>query len=103
MEASHRGSSLGGSRGGFVVESHSVEAADLRADPALLAEIAALSGGEYRPLDRWRELRGRLRPPPRVVPEERRLAVEVDQYLWLGLAAVLLAGEWVIRKRGGML
>ena len=103
VEAAHRGSSLGGSRGGFVVESHSVEAADLRADPALLAEIAALSGGEYRPLDRWRELRGRLRPPPRVVPEERRLAVEVDQYLWLALAAVLLTVEWVIRKRGGML
>ena len=51
VEAGHRGSSLGSSRGRFVVESHSVEAADLRADPALLAEIAALSGGEYRPLE----------------------------------------------------
>lgn len=103
VEAGRRGASLGRSRGSFVVESHSVEAADLRADPALLAEIAAVSGGEYRPLEGWRDLRGRLRPPPRVVPEERRLAVEVDQYLWLGLAAVLLTGEWLIRKRGGML
>ena len=103
VEASHRGAGLGRSGGRFVVESHSVEAVDLRADPGLLAEIAALSGGEYRPLEAWRDLRGRLRPPPRVVPEERRLAVEVDHYLWLSLAALLLAGEWVIRKRGGML
>ena len=103
VEAGRRGDSLGRSRGRFVVESHSVEAVDLRADPGLLAEIAALSGGEYRPLEDWRDLRDRLRPPPRVVPEERRLAVEVDQYLWLGLAAVLLTGEWLIRKRGGML
>ena len=103
VQASHEGAALGRSGGRFVVESHSVEAVDLRADPGLLAEIAALSGGEYRPLEAWRDLRPRLRPPPRVVPEERRLAVEVDQYLWLSLAALLLAGEWVIRKRGGML
>ena len=103
VQASHGGAGLGRSGGRFVVESHSVEAVDLRADPGLLAEIAALSGGEYRPLEAWRDLRGRLRPPPRVVPEERRLSVEVDQYLWLSLAALLLAGEWVIRKRGGML
>ena len=103
VQASHEGAALGRSGGRFVVESHSVEAVDLRADPGLLAEIAALSGGEYRPLEAWRDLRARLRPPPRVVPEERRLAVEVDQYLWLSLAALLLAGEWVIRKRGGML
>ncbi len=103
VEASHGGAGLGRSGGRFVVESHSVEAVDLRADPGLLAGIAAVSGGEYRPLEGWRDLRARLRPPPRVVPEERRLSVEVDQYLWLSLAALLLAGEWVIRKRGGML
>ena len=103
VEAEHGGARLGRSEGRFVVESHSVEDADLRADPGMLARIARASGGDVRPLARWRELAERLRPPPRLIREEHRLAMEIDQIVWLVLLVVLLSAEWLIRKRSGML
>jgi hypothetical protein len=93
----------GTSQGRFVVESQSVEAMDLRADPALLVNLAATSGGEYRPLERWRDLQSRLKPPPRLIREERRLSATIHQGTWLVLCVVLLTAEWLLRKRSGML
>jgi hypothetical protein len=93
---------IGADEGHFVVEPHAVESADLKANPALLEEIARLSGGQYRPLAQWRQAVEQLGARPRLVQRHRSLA------LWgppwpLVLAVALLAAEWVIRKRSGML
>ncbi len=93
---------IGSDEGHFVVEQHTVESADLQANPALLEEIARLSGGQYHPLDQWRQAVEQLNARPRLVQQHRTLA-------WWGppwpliLAVVLLAAEWVLRKRSGML
>lgn len=93
---------IGTDEGYFVVEQHTVESADLKANPALLEEIARLSGGQYRPLAQWRQAVEQLGARPRLVQQHHALA------LWgpawpLVLAMVLLAVEWVLRKRFGML
>lgn len=93
---------IGTDEGSFIVEQHTVESADLKANPALLEEIARVSGGQYYPLAEWRQLVARLAMQPRLVQESTSLA------LWgpgwpLGLVVALLAGEWFIRKRSGML
>jgi hypothetical protein len=95
-------SQIGADEGRFVVEQHSVESADLRANPALLEEMARVSGGHYRPLPQWSQAVEKLGVHPRLVQEHRSLT------LWgpawpLVLALGLLAAEWVIRKRSGML
>ena len=93
---------IGADEGGFLVERHSVESVDLRADKALLDEIARRSGGEYRPLGQWRELLDLL-------PLQKRLVEKADTLpLWgptwpLVLVLVLLGIEWGLRKRRGMI
>ena len=93
---------IGADEGGFLVDRHSVESVDLRADKALLEEIARRSGGEYRPLGQWRELLALL-------PLQKRLVEEADTLpLWgptwpLVLVLALLGIEWGLRKRRGMI
>lgn len=94
---------IGQDEGQFVVETHTLEAADQRADPQLLAAIARASGGAYRPLDSWPDLEDQLRPPPQLVTEEQQLGLEIRQPAWLGLIVALLTVEWLLRKRYGML
>ncbi|MCC7261325.1 MAG: hypothetical protein IT369_02265 [Candidatus Latescibacteria bacterium] len=96
------GSAIGSDEGHFVVEQHTLESANLQANPALLEEIARLSGGQYRPLAQWRQAIEQLNARPRLIQQHRTLA-------WWGppwpliLAVVLLAAEWLLRKRSGML
>ncbi|MBI2504709.1 MAG: hypothetical protein HYW07_15935 [Candidatus Latescibacteria bacterium] len=93
---------IGADEGHFVVEQHTVESADLKANPALLEEIARLSGGQYRPLAQWHQVVEQLGARPRLVQQHRSLALWGP--VWpLVLAMVLLAAEWVLRKRSGML
>lgn len=93
---------IGGDEGRFSVEEHTLESADLQANPTLLEEIARLSGGQYQPLAQWRQAVEQLNARPRLVQQHRSLA-------WWGppwpliLAVALLAAEWVLRKRSGML
>ena len=93
---------IGADEGSFLVERHSIESVDLRADKALLDEIARRSGGEYRPLGQWRELLALLPLHKRLVEEAQTLP------LWgptwpLVLVLVLLGIEWGLRKRHGMI
>ncbi len=93
---------IGADEGSFLVERHSIESVDLRADKALLYEIARRSGGEYRSLGQWRDLLALLPLQKRLVKEEESLP------LWgptwpLVLVLALLGIEWGLRKRHGML
>ena len=93
---------IGADEGSFLVERHTIESVDLRADKALLDEIARRSGGEYRPLGQWRELLALLPLQRRLVEEEESLP------LWgptwpLVLVLALLGIEWGLRKRHGMI
>jgi hypothetical protein len=93
---------IGADEGHFVVDQHTVESADLKANPALLEEIARLSGGQYQPLAQWRQAVEQLGARPRLVQQHRALALWGP--VWpLVLAMVLLATEWVLRKRSGLL
>ncbi len=94
---------IGQNEGSFIVESHTLESADLRGDAEMLAAIARASGGAYRELGQWAELSHLLRPLPVLVEEEQRLGVEVRHLGWLILLTGLLAAEWILRKRSGML
>ena len=90
---------IGVDEGRFLVEQHSVESVDVRADLALLNEIARRSGGQYRPLDQWRQLLPLL-------PLQKRLVEEAATWrLWgsswpLVLAVVLLGIEWGAAQKG---
>jgi len=103
VQAEHGGVNIGQSEGSFFVEGHTVESQDLRADPELLAAIAGASGGQYRELEAWRELSNVLRPKPKLVQQEQRLALEVRDLFWFALLVTLLTAEWLLRRRSGML
>jgi hypothetical protein len=90
-------------RTAFRVEPEAVnELAELHCDEELLRQMAALSGGEY-----FREEdAGRL--VERLQPLSRGKVVESQTLLWqsgwwFGAVLTLLAVEWVLRKRAGML
>ena len=93
---------IGEDEDSFIVEQHSIEAVEVRANDILLGEIARVSGGRLRPLSEWREILDILSLQKRLVEEKKVLP------LWgptwpLALTIMLLAVEWSIRKRGGMI
>lgn len=101
--AERQGVPLGEDRGSFAVGTLDLELRNLTADHALMAELARRSGGEAFFPDELTPLAASLeeRMVPRAVEttsdtELRRLTP------LLALIIVLLAGEWVVRKRAGM-
>ena len=84
--------------GEFVIERHSVEDGDLRADTLLLQQIAQVSGGRYRRLDDWQPLMRSLNLQTQILED-----VETHRLwgsIWPMIAVVaLLAAEWTMRKR----
>ena len=88
--------------GRFIVEEYSIEFSDLRADQALLGDLAHASGGAALPLSDWEDLLHKLAPRKKVVEEAQSLSLWGP--LWPAwLAIVLLAAEWLVRKRSGMI
>ena len=89
-------------RTGFLVAAaESAEQGTTTANPALLRELAALSGGTFRREENAGELVDLLQPLSRgrVVETETRLR----ESPWLfGLIVGLLAAEWWFRKRAGL-
>lgn len=103
--AERAGHALGEDRGAFAVGALALEARDTRADPALMRQIARRSGGEVVEVDEIPAFLARLEASGRLAP--RLLEEERETELWhvpwlLGLAVALLAAEWVLRKRSGM-
>lgn len=80
------------------------ESDELSADPEALARVATQSGGAVWKPEQWQELLKKLEPEAQAVP----LAEARWRPLWnkpwiLLVAAALLAGEWIFRRRLGML
>jgi hypothetical protein len=93
---------IGLQEGSFIVERRPVEAIDMRANPALLEEIARASKGAYRPLAEWRALVEVMPLQPRLMEQKRVWTLwGSDGLLWVLIA--LLSLEWALRKRNGML
>ena len=93
---------VGVDEGRFIVEEHSIEFSDLRANQLLLGELARVSGGFFHPLSGWEDGLQKLIPRKRLVEESR--AVSLWGPLWPALLALaLLAAEWFLRKRSGMI
>ena len=96
------GSDVGVDEGRVIVEEYSIELCDLRADRALLGDLASASGGAALPLREWEDLLNKLAPSKKVVEEAQSLSLWGP--LWPAWLAVgLVAAEWLVRKRSGMI
>lgn len=100
------GTSLGTDAGTFTVGGLNVEFQETRMNAALLQQIAYRTGGRFFTPSTVRGLRGALDSLRTLVPREDRRAQAIELPHWHYLLAViilLLAAEWIIRKRSGML
>jgi hypothetical protein len=100
------GVALGSDSGRVSVGGTNVEFQNTRMDPALLRELAALSGGRFLLVGEIDSLRQALAALPSYHPhtEVRRESRALwDWPVILVLLIVLLALEWALRKRSGML
>jgi len=99
--AQYNGAQIGREEGDFVVENHSVEWADVRANRGLLSDMARTSGGISLNVEDASSLF-------REWPLKQKLIEDIREFhLWgptwpLLLLTSLLAIEWVLRKRLGM-
>ena len=93
---------LGLGSGVFAVQRRSPELTQSPPRPALLAALAQHSGGAALPLEEgaWRALR--LATPEAVSVDENVRYPLWDNAWALGLGVVLLAGDWLLRRRRGL-
>jgi hypothetical protein len=93
---------LGSDRGRFAVEAFNVELIDTRARPDILQGMANVSRGAYVPFERADSLLSALRFTAQSVTTRREFSLW-NRALMVWLIIALLAAEWIIRKRSGML
>ncbi|MFN3596677.1 MAG: hypothetical protein ACK41D_05340 [Rubricoccaceae bacterium] len=104
-EATRDGARLGEDRGTFGVGRLAAEFQEPGTDLPLLRQVAARSGGALVPLDSLPAFVRGLRADGRLEPRltEQRAETPLLHLPWLlGLVVLLLAAEWVLRKRSGM-
>ena len=86
----------------FIVAPPPGEFAHVRMDEAALREAAKLTGGRYYDFQTAGKLLRDL-PPGRQVPVETLPPIPLwNKWPLVLLFLVLLIGEWLLRKRGGM-
>ena len=93
---------LGGDHGLFAVEPFNVELLDPRARFDVLRQVAHVSGGGFAPAAHADTLLSRLKFEPRVVVTRHEVSLW-RQALLIWIIIALLALEWTVRKRSGML
>lgn len=104
--ASLDGQSLGEDKGRFTVGELNLEFQDTRMNVQLLRQLAARSGGRYFSPSEIADLPNALRAEKSFVPREIQQAQSFELWNWkymLALVVLLLAIEWFVRKRSGML
>jgi hypothetical protein len=93
---------LGSDGGLFGVEAFNIELIDTRARFDILGRVAELSHAKFTPAAGAGALLNSIQPEPRVVTSKREIPLwNKATMLWIVIA--LLAAEWMIRKRSGML
>jgi hypothetical protein len=101
--AARSGSSLGEDRGSFAVGRTSLEYRDIQADHTTMRQIAARSGGQLIAQSELDMLDRQLADQLTEITREQRTRINIWRMPGiLVLIISLLAGEWVIRKRAGM-
>lgn len=86
---------------GFVVDHDAAEFARLTPDRALLGELAQRTGGRLLEADRLGTIASDLKR--RQAPVMTTTTTPLWHQPWvLGLIVLLLVGEWVLRRRGGL-
>jgi uncharacterized membrane protein len=87
----------------FVVEEQDFEMANILADAEGLGRLARAGGGALRRIDRLGDLLTELADSltPQAAPVERRLPLGAGR-VFLALVLALLAAEWVLRRRWGL-
>jgi uncharacterized membrane protein len=101
--ATINGQKLGEDRQLLVCESGDREMADLRANPALMDNLARISGGKSLSLSdkSGQKFSSVFGTPPPVNIEYRNTPLW-DRWWWLGLILLLLTAEWSVRRLSGM-
>jgi len=97
-----RGDTLGKDRGSFVVESFNLEWLDARARWDVLQAISRNSGGTFVTADKPDSLFDKLSLPAKIIENSREIPLW-NRPLFLWILIGLLAVEWLLRKRSGML
>jgi hypothetical protein len=100
--ASIQSDTLGSDHGLFAVEAFNIELVDTRARFDVLQAMATVSHGHFVPLSRADSLFSTLTFTPRVVSSHREIPLW-NRALMIWIIIGLLAAEWIIRKRSGML
>lgn len=96
---------LGTDAGSFSVGPSSLEYLATRADAALMRQIAARSSGTATTLAGLQELLQNIASAPDFLPRTEQTVNEASLrhvYLLLAIVIALLASEWILRKRSGM-
>ena len=103
--AQRGGTDLGEDRGAFAVGGLTLEFRETRADAPLMRQIAQRSGGDFFAPGDVGAIPVRLAASERFTPvvfEEERSVELWRRYAFLIAVIVLLAAEWFLRKRNGM-
>jgi len=101
-----QGTRVGADSGRFVVGGLDVEGLETRMAAGALRELAARSGGVFFTANDIAALGDSLKRQPRLQPVEHRIADTFELRRWTAVLLFvmgLLAVEWFIRKRNGML
>jgi hypothetical protein len=99
--AEYDGEQIGREEGRFIVETHSIEWSDLRANRTLLGDIARVSGGLSLDINESSSLLSQWSLKQKIIQEKREFRLWGDRWP-LVLLVLFLALEWVLRKRLGM-
>ena len=97
---------LGRDRGLFSVGGMDLEFLDTRMNADLLRQLALRTGGVFVPAADISRLRDSLKARTALAPSEELRSETLELRRWpysLGILVLLLAAEWILRKRGGML
>lgn len=100
------GTTVGEDRGRFSVGQLNVEFLETRMNKHLLEQLAFRTGGVYAGINNATSLVDSLRERVSFTPKEIAHSSEIELWNWqylVGFLVVLLAIEWFVRKKSGML
>jgi len=100
------GTSLGQDHGKFSVGQVNAEFLETRMNKSLLEQVAYHTGGRFYDVRNMDSLRTDLGRDIRFTPRELQRSSEVEVWNWqyvAGCIVALLAAEWFVRRRSGML
>ncbi len=96
------GDTLGADAGLFAVEAFNIELVETQARYDILRQVASVSGGAFAPVEKAQSVLDSLDLSDRTVIQKREIPLW-NQATMLWIIITLLAAEWMIRKRSGML